>query len=90
MLNEVIDDAKKGKRKSLLFKIDFAKAYDSVDWVFLEAIMKRFNFYPKWVAWVMDCVSSTSASVLINGSPWRNSSWNEDLGRGTPYLPSYS
>ncbi|XP_045830878.1 uncharacterized protein LOC123922177 [Trifolium pratense] len=31
--NEVVDEARKSKKELLLFKVDFEKAYDSVDWV---------------------------------------------------------
>lgn len=31
VLNEIIEEAKKTKRKLLIFKADFAKAFDSVD-----------------------------------------------------------
>jgi hypothetical protein len=29
--NEVVDDAKKRKKETLMFKVDFEKAYDSVE-----------------------------------------------------------
>jgi len=29
--NEVVDEAKKCKKELLLFKVDFKKAYDSID-----------------------------------------------------------
>lgn len=32
--NELVDEAKKLKKKCLMFKVDFTKAYDSVSWVF--------------------------------------------------------
>ena len=32
IFNEVVDDAHKNKKELLLFKVDFEKAYDSVDW----------------------------------------------------------
>lgn len=30
-LNEIIEDAKRSKRSLLVFKVDFAKAFNSVD-----------------------------------------------------------
>ncbi|MCI44542.1 transposon TX1 putative protein, partial [Trifolium medium] len=38
--NEVIDEAKRKKREVLMFKVDFEKAYDSVDWDFLDFVME--------------------------------------------------
>ncbi|GAU16239.1 hypothetical protein TSUD_298710 [Trifolium subterraneum] len=39
--NEVVDEARKSKKELLLFKVDFEKAYDSVDWGYLDAVMGR-------------------------------------------------
>lgn len=36
VLNELIDEAKKKKIKRIIFKVDFAKAYDTVDWDFFR------------------------------------------------------
>ncbi|GJU23040.1 putative RNA-directed DNA polymerase, eukaryota, reverse transcriptase zinc-binding domain protein, partial [Tanacetum coccineum] len=35
------------------FKIDIQKAYDTVDWRFLENILTRFGFHPTMVKWIM-------------------------------------
>ncbi|PNX86587.1 cysteine-rich receptor-like protein kinase, partial [Trifolium pratense] len=35
--NEVVDDARRSKKELMLFKVDFEKAYDSVDWGYLDA-----------------------------------------------------
>jgi hypothetical protein len=44
VINEVVDLAKKSGRECLIFKVDFEKAYDSVDCGFLEYMLRRFNF----------------------------------------------
>lgn len=54
VLNEVIEEAKKRKRSSPVFKINFAKVYDSVDWAFLEEMMIGMNFCSNWRRWVME------------------------------------
>lgn len=58
-----------GKKKCFLFKVDFAKAYDSISWSFLEFVMAKMGFSPVWRKWMMECVSSATISVLVNGSP---------------------
>jgi hypothetical protein len=47
-VNEVIDVARKLKKKCLIFKVDFEKAFDSVSWVFLEYMLVRLGFSDKW------------------------------------------
>nr|GEW88911.1 hypothetical protein [Tanacetum cinerariifolium] len=49
------------------FKVDIQKARDTVDWSFLGFILKCFCFHPVMIKWVMDCVTSTSFSICING-----------------------
>jgi hypothetical protein len=67
--NEIVDEAKKSKKELLLFKVDFEKAYDSVDWGYLDAVMGRMDFPPLWRKWMKECVCTATASVLVNGSP---------------------
>ena len=42
--NEVIDTIKKSSLGGLLLKVDFEKAYDSVEWPFLDMVMEKMNF----------------------------------------------
>jgi len=42
--NEVVDDAKKSNKELMLFKVDFEKAYDSVDCGYLDAVMNKMTF----------------------------------------------
>ncbi|PNY11183.1 cysteine-rich receptor-like protein kinase [Trifolium pratense] len=44
VVNEVLEMAKKSRRDCLIFKVDFEKAYDSVDWDFLEYMLHRSVF----------------------------------------------
>nr|GEV25259.1 hypothetical protein [Tanacetum cinerariifolium] len=50
------------------FKVDIQKAYKTVDWSFLSDIFIDFGFHPRMVTWIMECVSSTSYSISINGA----------------------
>lgn len=46
-LNEVVEEVKSSKKEMLVFKADFAKAYDSVDWDFLLDMLRAMNFPAK-------------------------------------------
>jgi hypothetical protein len=37
-------------------KIDMSKAYDRVEWEFLEATMLQLGFEARWVNLIMTCV----------------------------------
>jgi hypothetical protein len=67
--NELVDEAHRSKKELLLFKVDFEKAYDSVDWGYLDAVMGRMEFPTLWRKWMRECVCTATASVLVNGSP---------------------
>lgn len=86
-LNEIIEDAKKSKRSLLIFKVDFAKAFDSVDWNYLLNMMKFMNFPEKWLMWMKTCITSASANVLVNGSPSGEFKFKRGIRQGDPLSP---
>ncbi|XP_062013994.1 uncharacterized protein LOC133730411 [Rosa rugosa] len=62
---------KSGTEGEFALKLDMNKAYDRVDWNFLEMVLFKLGFHHTWVRLVMNCVTSTSMTLLINGSPGR-------------------
>lgn len=67
--NEVAHNIQYREGNSVIFKIDFAKAFDSVNWDFLEDTMRLLNFYERWILWIGSILRSARPSILINGSP---------------------
>lgn len=67
--NESLNWLKKRKISRALFKLDFQKAYDSVNWLFLKMVMIKLGFGRRWINWILNCVCSASMSILLNGSP---------------------
>ncbi|GKV47995.1 hypothetical protein SLEP1_g54839 [Rubroshorea leprosula] len=87
VLNEMVEEVKRRKQSAFIFKADFAKAYDCVDWTFLEWMMDRLGFGIKWRGWIMECLSTTRMSVLINGSPTEEFKARKGLQQGDPLSP---
>lgn len=58
---------KKGKVGACVVKLDMAKAYDHVEWPYLQGIMLRLGFSENFVATMIRCVTSVSFSVRVNG-----------------------
>ncbi|GJW98354.1 RNA-directed DNA polymerase, eukaryota [Tanacetum coccineum] len=69
ILNEVLQWCKLKKKQSLIFKVDFEKAFDSIRWDFLDDILKKISFGDKWCNWIQSCLRLSRGSIIINGSP---------------------
>nr|GEZ34127.1 RNA-directed DNA polymerase, eukaryota, reverse transcriptase zinc-binding domain protein [Tanacetum cinerariifolium] len=69
ILDELIHWCKYKKRQTMIFKVDFEKAYDSVRWDYLDDVLQKFGFGSKWRQWIQNCLHSSKGSILVNGSP---------------------
>lgn len=66
---EIVDEARKRKKELILFKVDFEKAFDSIDWGYLDEVMCKTGFPFLWRKWIKECFGTATALVLVNGSP---------------------
>jgi len=71
----------------MLFKVDFEKTYDSVDWGYLDVVMEKMTFPVLWRKWIKECVTTATASVLVNDSPTYEFPLQRDLRQGNPLSP---
>ncbi|GJS99162.1 sugar transport protein 13 [Tanacetum coccineum] len=67
--------------------VDIQKAYDTVDWAFLNSVLMGFGFHERMIAWIMECVSSTSYSICINGNLHGYFQGKRGLRQGDPLSP---
>lgn len=84
MANEIVSWATATNKQLMLLKIDFAKAYDCINWVFLDLILAQMKFGLCWRNWIKGCLSSTNVSVLINVSLTREFHMERGIPQGDP------
>ena len=70
-----MDTRMKGRQGFMALKLDMSKAYDRVEWEFLEVIMLKLGFAERWVHLLMTCVRTVMYSILINGQEFPADSW---------------
>ncbi|XP_057793069.1 uncharacterized protein LOC131009675 [Salvia miltiorrhiza] len=68
-------------------KLDMEKAYDRVEWCFLESMLSHLGFHASFVALIMRCVSTVSFCVLLNGFPGSSFDPSRGLHQGDPLSP---
>jgi hypothetical protein len=75
------------KEASLLFKVDIAKAFDSISWPFLLSVLQQCGFGPRWIRWISMLFRTAQTRVLVNGYAGDTFLHGRGLRQGDPISP---
>ena len=72
---------------TIALKLDFRKAFGTVSWQALDAVLAAKGFPPLWRLWIQDLASSSQSAVLLNGKPGPWLHCKRGLPQGDPLSP---
>jgi len=82
-----MDTRLKGKEGFMAVKLDMSKAYDRLEWDFVEGVLRRLGFADRLVDLIMSCIRTVSYSLLINGQPQGHIKPSRGIRQGDPLSP---
>ncbi|XP_060210211.1 uncharacterized protein LOC132637082 [Lycium barbarum] len=67
LAQEIIKNIKKPQKKwNVVMKLDIAKAYDRVAWLYLYSLMERLGFSKEWISLIKRHISNNWYSLIVN------------------------
>ena len=87
ILHETIHELHRKKMSGVVLKLDFEKAYDKVNWVFVQQALRMKGFSPVWCKWIEEAVSRGNMGVKVNEEIGHNFQTRKGLRQGDPLSP---
>ena len=88
---ELIHSLKRRKEREgfMVIKIDLEKAYDRLEWSFVRIVLDHFGFPKNFSELILSCISTTSTSLLFNGSKLEAFTPSRGIRQGDPISPYF-
>ena len=87
LLNSVISYAEQQNIPGMLLFIDFEKAFDTLEWKFLEKTLRFYNFGDSLITWIKLLYTDISSSIQNNGWSSEFFQLNRGVRQGCPLSP---
>ena len=78
---------KSGPKGHVALKLDLEKAYDHLEWQFIQETLEFFQIPPRLIQLIMNMLSSTGFHIMWNGTPLPAIVPSREVRQGDPLSP---
>jgi len=87
LLCQIIEQAENNNKPGIILTADFEKAFDKLNWSYMEEVLLKYNFGTMLIKWVKLLYTNVSAVVNVNGWFTTPFSINRGVKQGDPLSP---
>ncbi len=84
LMEDLIFECETNNIDGAMILIDQSKAYDRVEWKWLEKVLQQFNFGPKFINWIVMLYAHAKSTIMTNGHFSETISLKRGLRQGSP------
>jgi hypothetical protein len=84
---EYIHQCHHSRREAIILKLDFEKAFDTVEHSTILLMLQHLGFPDRWISWIHCILSSGSSAVLLNSASGKFFKCKRDVRQGDPLSP---
>jgi len=90
LTHEIVHKFRNLKTKTpwVALKLDMEKAYDKMEWDFINKCLQELGSHQKWIAWINECIPSVTYLIIVNDAPSGFIKQTRGFRQGNP-LSSY-
>ena len=87
LINDIMEQTELQGIPGILLLLDFRKAFDTIEWGFIQQTLKLFNFGPCLRHWVKTLYTNSESTVLHNGFTTDFFKLSRGVRQGCPLSP---
>lgn len=87
MLHDIMHYLHRNKLFGVLFKVDFEKAYDKINWDFMLSVLEMKGFPEKFIQWTKSAIVDGKVAITLNDMLGNYFTTRKGLRQGDPFSP---